>query len=78
MVEQVDAPLQSYDLLRLIDHMKISRLDLTCDLTFKEAGIVGEYIRTLQKSFVLSHYKRVLRLEAELYRGANRNQTFGF
>ena len=32
---------------------------VTCDLTFQEAGVVQQYIRTLQKSFVLPHYKRV-------------------
>ena len=59
MVEQVDSLLQLYGLPRSIDRMKISRMDLTCDLTFQEAGVVQQYIRTLQKSFVLSHYKRV-------------------
>ena len=59
MVEQVDSLLQPCGLPRSIDRMKISRMDLTCDLTFQEAGVVQQYIRTLQKSFVLPHYKRV-------------------
>lgn len=59
MVEKVDSLLQPYGLPRSIDRMKISRMDLTCDLTFQEAGVVQQYIRTLQKSFVLPHYKRV-------------------
>ena len=59
MVEKVDSLLQPCGLPRSIDRMKISRMDLTCDLTFQEAGVVQQYIRTLQKSFVLPHYKRV-------------------
>lgn len=59
MAERVDSLLQKYGLPRSVDRMKISRMDLTCDLTFQEAGVVQQYIRTLQKSFVLPHYKRV-------------------
>lgn len=59
IVEKVDSLLQPYGLPRSIDRMKISRMDLTCDLTFQEAGVVQQYIRTLQKAFVLPHYKRV-------------------
>lgn len=59
MVKQVDSLLQKYGLPRSIDRMKISRMDLTCDLTFQESGVVQQYIRTLQKSFLLPHYKRV-------------------
>ncbi len=59
MVGQVDSLLQPYSLPRSVDRMKISRLDLTCDLAFKEPEMVQQYIRTLQKAFVLLHYKRV-------------------
>ena len=59
MVKQVDSLLQPYGLPRSIDRMKISRMDLTCDLIFQESGVVQQHIRTLQKSFLLPHYKRV-------------------
>lgn len=59
MVEKVDSLLQQYGLPRSIDRMKISRMDLTCDLTFRDSEMVEQHIRTLQKSFVLPHYKRV-------------------
>lgn len=59
MVDCVDKLLKLYHVPRSVDRMKISRLDLTCDLLFKDGGLVMQYIRTLQKSFVLPHYKRV-------------------
>lgn len=37
MVKQVDSLLQPYGLPRSIDRMKISRMDLTCDLIFQES-----------------------------------------
>lgn len=39
MVEKVDSLLQPCGLPRSIDRMKISRMDLTCDLTFQEARV---------------------------------------
>lgn len=38
MVKQVDSLLQPYGLPRSIDRMKISRMDLTCDLIFSGVG----------------------------------------
>lgn len=59
MVDSVDKLLKTYHVPRSVDNMKISRMDLTCDLVFRDAGLVLQYIRILQKSFVLPHYKRV-------------------
>ena len=47
MVKQVDSLLQPYGLPRSIDRMKISRMDLTCDLIFQESGVVQQHIRTI-------------------------------
>ena len=59
LVKKTDKLLKEYSIPKSIDEMKICREDITCDLYFKESAIVGEYIRILQKSFLLPHYKRV-------------------
>ncbi len=38
--------------------MKISRIDLTCNLLFSQSDPVQIYIRSLQKSLRFAHYKR--------------------
>lgn len=58
MVQQVDKLLQPYHIPCSIDEMKISRIDLTCNLLFSQSDPVQIYIRSLQKAFVLPHYKR--------------------
>lgn len=58
MIQQVDKLLQPYHIPCSIDEMKISRIDLTCNLLFSQSDPVQIYIRSLQKAFVLPHYKR--------------------
>ena len=58
MIQQVDKLLQPYHIPCSIDEMKISRIDLTCNLLFSQSDPVQIYIRSLQKAFVLPHFKR--------------------
>ena len=59
MVKQADALLKAFSVPRSIDQMKISRADVTCDLTFEDASLTEVYVRTLQKAYILPHYQRV-------------------
>lgn len=49
MIQQVDKLLQPYHIPCSIDEMKISRIDLTCNLLFSQSDPVQIYIRSLQK-----------------------------
>lgn len=59
LVKTADKRLKHLDIPRSIDEMKLCRADWTVDLYFKEKACVLSYVRILQNSFVMPHYKRV-------------------